>query len=704
MSDIELAKENADLYMLARNAGHLDFIKKATLCDQYFVGVQWDPDIKAKLEGQGKPVLTLNKVLPSVGVAMGEQLQNQADIAFRPIRNGSAETAEALDKVWLNIANSNHLDWVESDVADDGFIMSRGFFDVRIAFDDHMRGEVRIVKKNPKNIIPDPDADSYDPDDWKEVWETKWLTLNDIELLYGKEFSKELSAKQKSDLIHGFDFIDIASDKFGKMIGAEFHEARPDERRRRVFRVIERQFKEVKRHPHFVDTITGDTRAIPDNWDRERIARVAQQAGNVSIIERNVERIRWRTSIDTLMLFDEWSPLKHFTVVPYFPYLRNGRTVGLVENLVSPQDLLNKSTSQELHIVNSTSNGGWQMEDGQLINMEPEELEQKGAMTGLVIVRKAGSVPLDKIQPNQVPTGLDRLSFKADEHMSEISGSSESLRGLDRADVSSKAIKAKQAAGVINFAKPLANLIRTRTLVAKRVLDLVQEYYTEERVLQIIGKGPRAETEELVINQRTPEGRVVNDLTIGEYDVVVSTVPARESQEDTVFEQAVALRELGVEIPDETIIESSRLPRKGEILEAIAERANSPAAQLANMEVQLKAAEIAGANATATKTKAEAALSLARAQTTTAEDGGELELEKFERQLELEQEQFLMKQDLERKQHEDKMALERQRLAQEEALKHEEIRMRSVVERVKAAQQAKIQQEKSRAQSSSASR
>ena len=217
------------------------------------------------------------------------------------------------------------------------------------------------------------------------------------------------------------------------------------------------------------------------------------------------------------------------------------------------QELLNKSISQELHVINTTANSGWQMEAGQLINMDEEDLEARGAETGLVLVRKQGTLPLEKIQPNQVPTGIDRLSYKADEFMKELFGISDSQRGFDRADVAAKAIKYKQQAGHVNLVKAFQNLTYTRRLLAERVLDLVQQFYTGERMFHIFGNSETGrQSQQLEVNQvDEATGRIINDLTLGEYTVVVVNVPSRDTFEDKVFDEAVRLRtEVGIPIPD----------------------------------------------------------------------------------------------------------------------------------------------------------
>jgi len=269
-------------------------------------------------------------------------------------------------------------------------------------------------------------------------------------------------------------------------------------------------------------------------------------------------RIRWTVICDNVVLHDEWSPYKHFTVVPYFPHFLHGHTLGMVENLLDPQEILNKVSSQELHIVNTTANSGYKVKAGALANMTVEELEEKGAQTGIVIeVNGDPDKDVQKITPNQVPQGLDRVSYKSEEHIKTISGVSDSAMGFDREDVAAKAIQEKKKSGTTNLVKPLDNLVRTDHILARNTLDLVQTFYTEERLLTITKDSMTGATEQLAVNQATPEGEIINDLTLGEYDVVVSSVPVRETLEDSQFDQAVALKQLGVNIPDSAAFTSS---------------------------------------------------------------------------------------------------------------------------------------------------
>jgi hypothetical protein len=562
-NNAEIIRDNFGRYAYLRDNGHLEYVKKANKCDDYFQGLQWDPILKRRLESQGKPALTINKTLATLAAVMGEQLNNRADITFKPLKDASQESATVMNKVYLQIANENKMDWIEANVADDGFITGRGFYDVRVEFDENMKGQVNIKSLNPRNVLIDSDAEEYDPDTWKDVIVTRWMTLQDIELNYGKDKAERIR-KGGNSLPYDYDSIDRDNQTFGGFIVPPDALNFDDVSTSRKYRIIERQHRKLRHAWHFVDPVSGEVRPIPDNWTTARIKKVAK-AAQVEILKKKVEQIRWTVTCHNTVLHDEWSPYKHFTIVPYFPFFRHGATMGIVENLLSSQDLLNKATSQELHIVNTTANSGWKVKSGSLHNMTIEELEERGAETGLV-VELDDPANLEKITPNQVPTGLDRVGFKADEFIKQISGVSDSARGFDRADVAAKAIQAKQAAGSINLAKPMDNLARTRHLVAKRVLDLVQTYYHEERVMIITGNRLDAKPETLELNKATPEGAFLNDLTIGDYGIVVTTAPAKNNFQESQFQEAVELRKIGVQIPDSVLIQNSSLANKEEII------------------------------------------------------------------------------------------------------------------------------------------
>jgi hypothetical protein len=507
-----LATQVWNRYTYLRDNGHLDYVKKAAKCEDFFAGLQWDQNDLALLKAQRRPALTINKIISTISNVMGEQIFNRTDMAFKPRNEGAtSEVADALTKVFMQIADNNQLGWARSDVFTDGIVTSRGFFDVRLDFTDSLRGEVRIEQLNPKNVLIDADADEYDPDKWNDVLITKWMSPDQIELLYGKADADLLRSRTDSYYPYGYDSIDINRDRFGsaRAVGWPLNTVTQQEYNNvRNIRVIERQWKKLDKVLHFVDLETGDTRVVPTDWDDDRIAQHLQANPQLATTKKLIQRIRWTVIADNVVLHDDWSPYKHFTVVPYFPYFRRGRTVGLVENLLGPQELLNKVSSQELHVVNTSANSGWKVKRNALTNMSTAELEQRGATSGLVLELDE-IANAEKIQPNQTPTWLDRVSYKAEEHIKSISGVSDYMQGFAREDVAAKSVQTNKQSGQANLAKVMDNMNRSDFILARTVLDLVQEYYTEQRLLYITTDRLMNTTEQMTVNQPTPEGRIV---------------------------------------------------------------------------------------------------------------------------------------------------------------------------------------------------
>ena len=682
--DTSLATKLWDRYTRARDNGHSDFIRKADRCESFFRGDQWDLRDIARLQAVQRPALTINKILSTISNVLGEQIYNRAETSFRPRSGAPDGVADVLTKVFKQISDNNQLDWKRSDMFADGVITSRGFLDVRLGYGDSMQGEVLIEQLNPKNVVIDPDGEEYDPDTWNEVFTTKWLTADDIAVLYSTADADILRNRGASEFSYGYDSIE--RDRFGTGDNSYTAGEKDDTSVLRNIRTIERQYRMLDRQKHFVNPQTGDMRPVPESFDRNRIAQMRETYG-LEVTTKLVRRIRWTVIADSVALHDDWSPYDHFSVVPFFPYFRRGKTVGLVENLLGPQEMLNKVSSQELHVINTTANSGWKVKAGTLINMTLAELEEKGAQTGLV-VEVANIDDLQKITPNQVPTGLDRLTYKAEEHIKTISGVSDSMQGFDREDVAAKAIQAKRQAGSTNLAKPLDSLSRSDHILARSILALVQRFYTEERILTISHDTAAAETEEFAINQPTPEGTIINDLTLGEYDVIVSSVPRRETLEDSQFEQAVALREMGVMIPDSVLIDSSRLINKKDVLRIMQGDKESPEAKAqAEFERRAQEAEVSKLEGEAATKHADAGLKGAKTEETSIKTqvmantpieapaaGADpaLESAKVEHAAAMKEREFDHKRQLDyqklgaqRQQHADKVNLQAQKQAQE---------------------------------------
>lgn len=654
--DTKVANETWVRFDYLRQSGHRKYLDMAKKCEDFFAGQQWDQRDLAALKAGRRPALTINQILRTVSNVMGEQIFNRTDIAFRPRNEGAtSEVADALTKVFMQISDNNQLAWLRSDMFADGIITGRGYLDARLDFTDSLQGEVRFTQLNPRNVLPDADADQMDPDQWQDVVVTKWMSADEIELLYSKKDADLLRMKLDGGFYspYSVDAFD-ERERFGGVYDMNrAWVADPGYDQRRTIRVIERQHRRLDKVEHFVDITTGDMRQIPVTWTPEQRAQHMAGNPNLAITKKLIQRIRWTVVADNVVLHDDWSPYKHFTVIPYFPYFRRGRTIGLVENLIGPQELLNKVSSQELHVVNTTANSGWKVKTNNLRNMTVAELENRGSQTGLV-VEVDDMDGIDKITPNPIPSGLDRISYKAEEHIKTISGVSDYQTGFAREDVSAKSVQANKASGSTNTAKVMDNLNRTDFIIARNVLDMVQEFYSERRLVVITSDRLANTTESLVVNEPGPEGQILNDLTLGEYGVVVTNQPERDTFEDTQFDQAVRMRiEAGVQIPDRFIISSSKLRDKAAIVQALEGDQESPEAiEAKELERRARIAEVEGLEGEAMNKKADAGLKVAKTEREAAEaqnagEGDAAELQKIalehERKMEEMQMEFAFK-------------------------------------------------------------
>ena len=609
------AKDNWARYLYGRNRGHDEYCAQAKLLEGMYLGggLQWSEEDRQALLDQGRVLHEFNEIAPAVNAAIGYQIHNRMDIAFKP-RAGDAdeELAAVRSKIAMQIADNQMLHWKETDVFTDGLIEQRGYFDVRIDYSDSVLGELAVDVIDPRDVIPDPDAKSYDTESWSDVIITRWLTLDAIEQQFGLELRQKVEAARPTEADFGTDDISGERSRFGdnRNLGgwSEYDAWRVDAGLVRV-RVVDRQ-KHVWADRNVVIYPTGDIRPIAEDKIDQAI-----QSGAI-VTKRKIQIVHRVISTRDYVLYEGDSELPFFSIVPYFPYFRRGKTRGLVDNGVSPQQAYNKLISQYIHVINSTANSGWVVQENSLTNMDTDELADVGAVTGLVIEYKENKQPPQKIQPNQVPTGVDKM-IERTMGATRDATIPEAMRGNQGQEVSGVAIQSKQFASQQQLAIVLDNLSRTRHSLAKKIDWAITHIYDSARVFRIIGTDQetgRKKTEEVAINQPMPDGNYYNDMTIGEYDVIISEQPMQVTFENSQFTQALEMREKGVRIDDKIILRYSNLADKHDIIEQMAkdQMQQAPVNPLDEAKAALLQAQAEQVKANAKKLSAEETESIIR--------------------------------------------------------------------------------------------
>ncbi len=582
----------ADRHLRA-TAGMESWAITARRCVDYSEGRQWTEESLARLDMEDRPGLTFNKIAPLVRLVLGYHRNNRMDAKFMPGYDGTgiSEVASALTALNKQISQSNKEPYVDTEVMLDGMVTGRGFYDQRLDFEENDFGDIILSARDPFTIKLDPEGEDYDINKSTFVMEDRWISIEEIEFLYGGAAAALLaplvrggqylggipnSLIEYSDAIMPWrTFGGTSNSMYGSGYQAmEAYLVNAYDRARKVIRLTDCQHYIRVMMRCFVDLETGDRVPIPDNWTFDQVQKVLLysemkfkakgQANPLRMQVRPVRRVKWTTLVGDLIVHDEWSPYKTFTISSYFPYFRRGKTRGMVEDLLDPQDEINKRRSANIDIVTRTAHSGWMYHAKGLTKEMKDRIEQYGATPGINIEwqGEAGMKP-ERIQPATPPTAMEKLEEKGAADLKEISGINDSLLGQVDVVQSGRALEARQRQAVLALQIYMDNMTRTKQLVTEKRLEVVQQHYTESRVVHSLGEDGQAQN--TMINKRDEAGEIINNVTLGKYTAVISETPLSASFISAQFDELLDLVEKGI-LPIPAIqniaIEISSLPQK----------------------------------------------------------------------------------------------------------------------------------------------
>jgi hypothetical protein len=250
-----------------------------------------------------------------------------------------------------------------------------------------------------------------------------------------------------------------------------------------------------------------------------------------------------------------------------------------VEPLLDAQDEVNKRRTARLNLMGRISAGGWIYPKGSLDAQGKHNLEKYGSTPGLQVEWDSKDGKLAQptpIQPGVIPANFAALEKDAEEDLLKIAGINASALGqVEAAASSGRAIERRQRQAVIGQEQFMLNFRRAKELCGRKQLELVQNHYTEERIIR--ATGPGRTMVQMAINQRSAQG-IVNDVTLGSYAVAIDETPLSRSFLEAQFEEMMELKGLGMPIPDDFIIDTTSVARKEELKLAIAQARQMEAA------------------------------------------------------------------------------------------------------------------------------
>lgn len=167
-----------------------------------------------------------------------------------------------------------------------------------------------------------------------------------------------------------------------------------------------------------------------------------------------------------------------------------------------------------------------------------------------------GAIP-QRNAPPAISQGMAELMGLADQDMKATTGIYDASLGNKSNEQSGRAIIARQREGDVSTYSYADNLTRALRHAGRIIIDWIPAIYDTEREIRILGEDGNTETvkiNQLITDPTTGKTHKVNDLTIGRYDVVVTTGPSystrRAEASDAMIQFVQAVPQMGQAVMD----------------------------------------------------------------------------------------------------------------------------------------------------------
>ncbi len=250
--------------------------------------------------------------------------------------------------------------------------------------------------------------------------------------------------------------------------------------------------------------------------------------------------VKWIKLTANEILEERVIPGSHIPVVPVYGQqltVENKRKkYGLVRIAKDSQRMYNFWQTSITESIALAPKAKWLLAEGQDEGNEKEWAMANVQATPVLrykqtdIEGKPAPVPI-RLQPEPPPSGALAAAQTIQQDLMSVVGIYDPSQ-LPTGPISGKALNGQiQQADMVNF-NYYDNLTRSIRHVGKIIMKWIPHYYDTERVMRMIGDDGKHDL--VTINQRVTDEqgveRVLNDITVGEYDVVMEIGPGYNSK------------------------------------------------------------------------------------------------------------------------------------------------------------------------------
>lgn len=488
-------------------------------------GHQWDDHLTRKR--RNRPCYEFNRTRQSIRAVTGQQLKNKPQIKVRPAEENDVDLSDVLNGLIKNIENQSHAE-VAYDTAFQ-WACGGGYGVIRVvteyesdtSFDQCLK--IKTVY-DPMTVFFDPTAKEFDRRDARYVFVT--------EMIPRAEFKERWPNKNIVD----FDSPEI----FGEW--RYWYE-------RDEVRIAEYWYKEEKTKTIYL--LSDGT--VVDKEEFDPIADEAAAAGLTVTNEREVKydcvKMALVSGKEVLEEPVEWPG----TMIPIVPQWGDILTVegrqifsGMTRFMVDSQRIHNFELSTLVETMAKIPNSPMMATPKQIEGLK-SYYERMGYDDPPVLLYnpddQAPGAP--QRQPlGQFPAGFAQMAQIASDELKATSGVYDASLGATSNETSGRAILARQNQGeTANFVY-IDNQVKALKRIGEILVDAIPRVYDAERSIRILGEDGAQKfirVNRVTVDDQTGRQIVINDLTRGKYDVVVTVGKSFDTARMEVAEAAQAL-------------------------------------------------------------------------------------------------------------------------------------------------------------------
>lgn len=507
---------------------------------------------------------SFNRVKRVVHNIEGKQRQDRKSLVVTPVENANMETADQMTKVIFHINNNDSIPETFSEACKGSLITGLNLLQIYVDYrHDPVSGTIRCDRLAYNSYIIDPFFRKYDLSDCRYLWVRRYLSEEEVISLL----------PEQSDIIQSLPLKDTQDGRFNYL--PEMYNMHA-----RLYTYDEYYYKTFRKQKMLIDTQTGECKEWLYPSQEEQLQRFLRAYPQITVVEQEVPTIKLAIIVNDKVLYDGGNPsgLDEYPFVPVFCYFTpelqdfGMRIQGVVRGLRDAQYLYNQRRAIEEDILRSTVNSGFIYKESALVN--PKDIFMTGQGKGIALTDEASMSDVVQIPTPAIHPSLFQVSENYSKEMNEITGLSEENLAASSEDIAGVLAMLRQGAGLIGLQGIFDGWNRALKLLGRKELLLMQNNYTPGKIQNILtGEKPMPQ---------------FYQKEFGVYDVVVEEGLNTTTQKQMHLAQVLQLREAGVPVPDEYLLDAVTLQDKKKLIESVvAKQEEAAKQQQQQMEIEM---------------------------------------------------------------------------------------------------------------------